>query len=84
MIPANTFLRYSSVGVLNTVLHWSIFLLLVSLFGISQAISNTIAFMAAVSFSYLATAHLDLHWFRRCQPCVPLCQFNDSSEIDLG
>jgi putative flippase GtrA len=50
------FSRYISVGVINTGIHWVIFGLLVSVFGYGQAISNVIAFLVAVTFSFFANA----------------------------
>ncbi len=49
------FLRYTSVGVLNTLVHWSIFFLLYQL-GASQAVSNTGAFLVAVTLSFVLNA----------------------------
>ena len=49
------FRRYFSVGVINTLLHWVIFYLLVSL-GLSQAMSNLLAFLVAVTFSYFVNS----------------------------
>lgn len=50
------FFRYLSVGVINTLLHWGVFLLLHLVFGLSQAWSNGSAFAVAVSFSFFANA----------------------------
>lgn len=50
------FSRYLSVGVLNTALHWIVFLVLVILLGSSQAIANLIAFSVAVTFSFFANS----------------------------
>lgn len=52
----NLFKRYMSVGILNTLLHWIIFSIAVYLLEISQAVSNLIAFLIAVSFSYVLNA----------------------------
>ncbi len=48
--------RYISIGVINTILHWSIFLILFYLFLISQAFSNFIAFSITVTFSFIANS----------------------------
>ncbi len=47
------FTKYFSVGILNTLIHWSIFGLLTVFLSTSQAIANLIGFIAAVSFSFL-------------------------------
>ncbi|MCG7600448.1 GtrA family protein [Halomonas sp. McH1-25] len=48
--------RYIGIGVLNTIIHWTIFLALHMLFGRSQAISNFVAFGVAVTFSFFFNA----------------------------
>lgn len=50
------FAKYFSVGVVNTLIHWVIFAGLVYLLSMSQAVSNLIAFCAAVTFSFFANA----------------------------
>lgn len=50
------FLRYASVGVLNTLVHWSIFFLLYQFGGASQAVSNAGAFLVAVTLSFVLNA----------------------------
>lgn len=52
----STFKRYTTVGVINTLLHWVVFLLLHWGLGVSQSIANLAAFSLAVTFSYLANA----------------------------
>ncbi|WP_392552773.1 GtrA family protein [Orbus wheelerorum] len=47
------FIKYSGVGVINTAIHWLIFLLCFYCFSLKQATSNLIAFAIAVTFSYL-------------------------------
>lgn len=49
------FLRYASVGVLNTLVHWGVFFLLYQL-GASQAVSNAGAFLVAVTLSFVLNA----------------------------
>lgn len=48
--------RYLSVGVVNTLLHWCVFLLLNLVWGMAQAWSNVLAFAVAVTFSFFANA----------------------------
>jgi len=49
------FYRYVSVGVVNTAIHWLVFGLSY-MAGQSQSISNMLAFMVAVTFSFFANA----------------------------
>lgn len=49
------FVRYTSVGVINTLLHWLVFVILF-VSGASQAIANLVAFCVAVTFSFFANA----------------------------
>ncbi|MEZ2585132.1 GtrA family protein [Kluyvera intermedia] len=48
--------RYVSVGALNTSIHWLCFGALFSFIGLSQAISNLVAFCVAVTFSFFFNA----------------------------
>ncbi|TPG62734.1 GtrA family protein [Ewingella americana] len=54
----NTFLRYASVGVVNTLIHWVTFFVLIFIGVTSQALCNFAAFSLAVSFSFFANARL--------------------------
>lgn len=49
------FLRFMSVGVVNTAIHWLSFALFVW-FGCSQALANLMAFCLAVTFSFFVNA----------------------------
>lgn len=49
------FAKYSSIGVINTLLHWLVFALLYAQH-FSQALANFIAFCVAVTFSFFANA----------------------------
>jgi len=49
------FSKYFSVGILNTIIHWSIFSLCYYL-GQPQSISNLVAFTLAVTFSFIVNA----------------------------
>lgn len=51
-----TFLRYSLTGILNTSIHWTLFFLSFTLFGCSQAGSNAVAFIFAVTVSFFINA----------------------------
>ena len=50
------FSRYLSIGVVNTLLHWAVFLLLNLGLGVAQSWSNLLAFAVAVTFSFFANA----------------------------
>jgi putative flippase GtrA len=51
-----SFARYACVGVLNTLAHWVVFLALVYEAGTPQGIANLVAFLVAVSISYVVNA----------------------------
>lgn len=53
---SETFSRYMTVGVLNTLLHWCVFFALHAGMELSQAVSNLAAFLVAVTFSFLTNA----------------------------
>lgn len=50
------FPRFVSVGLLNTLIHWSTFFVLHTVMGFRQAPSNFVGFCLAVSFSFYANA----------------------------
>lgn len=50
------FARYSSIGVVNTLIHWLVFAALYSQ-NTSQSLANFVAFCVAVTFSFFANAH---------------------------
>lgn len=50
------FCKYVSIGVLNTLLHWVVFLCCYHFFSITQAWANLIAFICAASFSFIINA----------------------------
>ncbi|WP_414148457.1 GtrA family protein [Erwinia sp. BNK-24-b] len=50
------FTRYVSVGVLNTLLHWLTFSLLVYALACPQSFANLVAFLIAVTFSFIINA----------------------------
>ncbi len=49
------FAQYSSIGVINTLIHWALFGMLYAL-GATQSIANFFAFCVAVTFSFFANA----------------------------
>lgn len=46
------FFKYSIIGMINTILHIFVFFILYHLYNLNQSISNFIAFLIAVTFSY--------------------------------
>lgn len=50
------FARYTSIGVINTLIHWAVFAVCIYLLHANQAISNLAGFVVAVSFSFFANA----------------------------
>lgn len=55
-IMLKLFAKYVSVGIVNTAIHWLIFVLCIYALHLSQALANLLAFSFAVSFSYVANA----------------------------
>ncbi|QLW75359.1 MULTISPECIES: GtrA family protein [Citrobacter] len=52
----NLLSRYISVGIVNTALHWAVFSFMVYIMKYDQAVSNVLAFLIAVTFSFFANA----------------------------
>lgn len=52
----NLFRKYVTVGLLNTIIHWAIFIVLNVLLNNDQSFSNLIAFITTVSISYVLNA----------------------------
>ncbi|WP_312456756.1 GtrA family protein [Pseudescherichia sp.] len=50
------FAKYTSIGVINTLIHWVIFGLCLYVFHTNQALANFAGFVVAVSFSFFANA----------------------------
>ena len=50
------FARYTSIGVLNTLIHWGVFAVCIYVLHSSQALANFIGFVVAVSVSFYANA----------------------------
>jgi len=49
------FVKYLSVGVINTLIHWAVFTGIYAS-GLAQSVSNLIAFCCAVTFSFFVNA----------------------------
>lgn len=49
--------KYASIGVINTAIHWMVFVLLCYVLGTTQAVANLAGFCVAVTFSFYANAH---------------------------
>ncbi|WP_246867231.1 GtrA family protein [Dickeya sp. CFBP 2040] len=54
--PRSAFMRYLCTGGINTLIHWSVFLILTGVFTVDQAVANLSAFCVAVSCSYVINA----------------------------
>jgi putative flippase GtrA len=50
------FLRYVSVGVINTLIHWAVFAIIFYGLDANQAVSNLLGFAVAVTFSFFVNA----------------------------
>ncbi|ENQ9596613.1 MULTISPECIES: GtrA family protein [Enterobacter cloacae complex] len=50
------FARYTSIGVVNTLIHWAVFAICLYAFNTDQALGNLAGFVVAVSFSFFANA----------------------------
>lgn len=52
------FLKYASIGVINTAIHWAVFFFMISFMGKDQSLSNFVAFCVAVTFSFFANSKI--------------------------
>ncbi|MGJ7627191.1 GtrA family protein [Citrobacter freundii] len=52
----NLFARYTSIGVINTLIHWVVFAICIYALHTGQALGNFSGFVVAVSFSFFANA----------------------------
>lgn len=50
------FAKYTSIGVINTLIHWVVFAICIYAFHTGQALGNFAGFVVAVSFSFFANA----------------------------
>ncbi|MFS3556948.1 GtrA family protein [Citrobacter braakii] len=50
------FAKYTSIGVINTMIHWVVFALCIYAFNTNQSVANLMGFMIAISFSFFANA----------------------------
>lgn len=55
-IMLKLFAKYTSIGVINTLIHWIVFAVCIYAFHTGQALGNFAAFVIAVSFSFFANA----------------------------
>ena len=55
-IMLKLFAKYTSIGVLNTLIHWVVFAICIYVFHTGQALGNLAGFVVAVSFSFFANA----------------------------
>ncbi|RXK32717.1 hypothetical protein BBD39_10115 [Arsenophonus endosymbiont of Bemisia tabaci Asia II 3] len=50
------FAEYFSIGIINTIIHWIILAIIISIINITQAYANLLAFLVSVTFSFFANA----------------------------
>ena len=50
------FFRYAMIGLMNTAVHWAVFLVVYYFLRFDQVLSNTLAFCVAVTFSFFMNA----------------------------
>lgn len=50
------FAKYTTIGVINTLIHWGVFAVCIYVLHSSQALANLAGFVVAVSFSFFANA----------------------------
>ena len=55
-IMLKLFAKYTSIGVINTLIHWVVFAICIYAFHTGQALGNFAGFVVAVSFSFFANA----------------------------
>lgn len=55
-IMLKLFAKYTSIGILNTLIHWVVFAVCIYLLHTNQALANFAGFVIAVSFSFYANA----------------------------
>ncbi|SQL30114.1 prophage-encoded bactoprenol-linked glucose translocase [Escherichia coli] len=55
-IMLKLFAKYTSIGVINTLIHWVVFAVCIYAFHTSQSLGNFAGFVVAVSFSFFANA----------------------------
>lgn len=55
-IMLKLFAKYTSIGVINTLIHWVVFAVCIYVFHTGQALGNFAGFVVAVSFSFFANA----------------------------
>lgn len=53
----NSITRYALVGIVNTAVHWLVFFICLSYIVTSQALCNSVAFIAAVTISFFLNAY---------------------------
>ncbi len=55
-IMLKLFAKYTSIGIINTVIHWVVFAICIYVLHTNQALANFAGFVIAVSFSFYANA----------------------------
>lgn len=55
-IMLKLFARYTTIGAINTLIHWVVFAICIYILGSAQSVANFAGFAVAVSFSFFANA----------------------------
>ncbi|WP_199885187.1 GtrA family protein [Pseudomonas bohemica] len=84
MTLLHEFARYCIVGLINTGFHAVVFLLIHSLWGVSQTISNLAGFVAAVSLSFYLNARFTFQSYRSWRRYWTYCAFMGLVSLGVG
>lgn len=78
------FIKYSTIGVINTIIHWFVFLLSIYFLDIDQTYSNLIGFLCAATFSFFANAKFTFHAQRTTKRYILFIGFMGGVSILFG
>ncbi|XWY23439.1 GtrA family protein [Bisgaard Taxon 45] len=78
------FLKYSTVGVINTIIHWFVFILSIYTLNINQTYANLISFLCAATFSFFANAKFTFNAQKTTRRYILFMGFMGSLSILFG
>lgn len=78
------FAKYTSIGVLNTLIHWFTFAVCIYAFGSGQAIANFLGFSLAVTFSFFANARFTFRTTVSCRRYILYITFMGALSLIIG
>lgn len=78
------FTKYTSIGILNTLIHWLTFAVFIYVLGLSQAIANFLGFLLAVSFSFFANARFTFRTTVSCRRYILYITFMGTLSLIVG